>query len=217
MLWTPNPKTIEPVHLCPECGGIDRRRHPAATRDMRRYFSFHRVCCCSEDLGGTPTTSCTDYCLRVIVSTSNYCCFFSGPNYTKVLSVADGTYEVTPNIAGPNWTAPNLWLQFNGISLRQYSDSSCTTPSSSPFNYTLAINAGGTCISGVFTITSVTIQARTGSPPPGAFAAIVIRNTATNNEGDYISSDQSCGYNTGSGIYIAEGTVRIDRIVCGSL
>lgn len=50
-LWTPNPKTVEPVAICPRCGGYQRR--VADRRDFRRYLSLHRICCCSGPCGGS--------------------------------------------------------------------------------------------------------------------------------------------------------------------
>ncbi len=46
-LWTPNPKTVKPVRVCPVCGG--KSRTLAAYPDTRRYMSLHRVCCCDQE------------------------------------------------------------------------------------------------------------------------------------------------------------------------
>ena len=49
MLWTPNPKTVDPIPLCQRCGGLRRDWHQA-NRARLGVGWLHGVCCCEEEV-----------------------------------------------------------------------------------------------------------------------------------------------------------------------
>lgn len=50
-LWTPNPKTVDPIPLCSRCGGLRRDWH-RANRARLGVGWLHGVCCCGPCGGG---------------------------------------------------------------------------------------------------------------------------------------------------------------------
>jgi hypothetical protein len=98
MLWTPNPKTVAPVPLCPKCGKLRRSWH----RENRQRMGvgwLHGVCCCSCEC--TSVDPMVDTQLQLTVSgadgNSTTSCYFTGNGVTYAIdnddaSGFDGSY-----------------------------------------------------------------------------------------------------------------------------
>lgn len=114
MLWTPNPKTVEAVRLCERCGGIDRKHYAADRRDMRRYMSFHRACCC----GG-----CPGYVQLVLSGVDASECVGCIQNAITSISGIDGTYILPANEFIPN--SFELEDTFSGSAENNFPESDC--------------------------------------------------------------------------------------------
>lgn len=214
-LWTPDRGIVTPPRYCPRCGGVDRRDHPIAKQqihDTRRFLGYHRVCCCGPDEGGTPTTSCSNFCIRVDINASGFCCWLESPSYYKITNPANGSYELTPNIVGSTWDIGAVSVATVHVGV--YSDPDCTGQADS-FPAALYLVTSGSCSGSTFTVNGVNLLIR---PLPNPSVARFMYDLGTYNEGETITDATPCGEELFGLPYACDVCeVSFTRIVCGSL
>lgn len=125
-LWTPNPKTVDPIPLCQRCGKLRRDWH-RANRARLGVGWLHGVCCC-----GNPCE--TENPLTVTISNANStacpCKTGSGTDRKNHSIDADGSYSV-PFQSWPGGNVCTFLFQDNtGVLFKQdrysSSDGSCS-------------------------------------------------------------------------------------------